>query len=80
MLFAAKAALASLPNININAVIIILTVVFFGWRALYSVAVYIALEGLVSAATAICSGGSAIFTHGRCLSLCAWRSAATIPL
>ena len=47
MLFAAKAALASLPNININAVIIILTVVFFGWRALYSVAVYIALEGLV---------------------------------
>lgn len=47
MLFAAKAALASLPNININAVIIILTVVFFGWRALYSVAVYIALEGLI---------------------------------
>ena len=47
MLFAAKAALASLPNININAVIIILATVFFGWRALYSVAVYIALEGLV---------------------------------
>ena len=47
MLFAAKAALSSLPNININAVIIILATVFFGWRALYSVAVYIALEGIV---------------------------------
>ena len=47
LLFAAKTALSSLPNININAVIIILTVVFYGWRALYSVAVYIALEGLV---------------------------------
>ena len=47
MLFAAKAALASLPNINLNAVIIILTTVFFGWRALYSVGIYIMLEGLV---------------------------------
>ena len=47
LLFAAKTALSSLPNININTVIIILTVVFYGWRALYSVAVYIALEGLV---------------------------------
>ena len=36
LLFATKAALASIPNINLNAVIIILTTVFFGWRAMYS--------------------------------------------
>ncbi len=47
LLFAAKAALASLPNVNLNAVIIILATVFFGWRALYSVGIYIMLEGLV---------------------------------
>jgi len=47
LIFAAKAALAALPNINLNAVIIILTVVFFGWRAMYSVAVYVLLEGLI---------------------------------
>ena len=47
LLFAAKAALAALPNINLNAVIIILTTVFFGWRAMYSVAVYVILEGLI---------------------------------
>ena len=47
LLFAAKAALASLPNINLNAVLIILTTVFFGWRALYSVGVYVMLEGLI---------------------------------
>ncbi len=47
LLFATKAALASIPNINLNAVIIILTTVFFGWRAMYSVAVYVMLEGLI---------------------------------
>jgi len=47
LLFATKAALSSLPNINLNAVIIILTTVFFGWRALYAVGVYIIIEGLV---------------------------------
>ena len=47
LLFATKAALASIPNINLNAVIIILTTVFFGWRALYSVAIYVMLEGLI---------------------------------
>ncbi len=47
LIFAAKVALASLPNINLNAVLIILTVVFFGWRALYTVYVYVLLEGLV---------------------------------
>lgn len=47
LIFAAKAALAALPNININAVLIIVIAVFFGWRAMYSVGVYIMLEGLV---------------------------------
>ena len=47
LIFATKAALASLPNINVNSVLIILTTLFFGWKALYAVAVYVALEGLV---------------------------------
>ena len=47
LIFAAKAALASIPNININAVLIILTTIFFGWRALYAVGIYVMLEGLI---------------------------------
>ena len=47
LIFGAKFALASLPNVNINAVLIILTTLFFGWRALYAVAIYVLLEGLV---------------------------------
>lgn len=47
LMFASKAALASLPNVHINAVIIIITAVFFGWKSLYSVAVYVMMEGLV---------------------------------
>lgn len=47
LIFATKAALASIPNINLNTVLIILTVVFFRWRAMYSVAIYVLLEGLV---------------------------------
>ena len=47
LIFGTKVALASIPNINLNAVLIILTVVFFGWKALYTVYVYVLLEGLV---------------------------------
>ena len=47
LIFASKVALSSLPNINLNALLIILATVFFGWHALYAVAVYIMLEGLV---------------------------------
>lgn len=47
LIFGTKVALASLPNINLNAVFIILAVVFFGWKALYTVYVYVLLEGLV---------------------------------
>ena len=47
LIFGTKVALVSLPNINLNSVLIILTVVFFGWKALYTVYVYVLLEGLV---------------------------------
>ena len=47
LIFGTKVALASLPNVNLNAVLIILTVVFFGWKSLYTVYVYVLLEGLV---------------------------------
>ena len=47
LIFGTKVALASLPNINLNAVLIILTVVFFGWKSLYTVYVYVLLEGLI---------------------------------
>lgn len=47
LIFSSKVALAALPNINLNSVLIILTVVFFGWRALLTVYVYVLLEGLV---------------------------------
>ena len=67
LLFATKAALASIPNINLNAVIIILTTVFFGWRALYSVAIYVMLEGLIF--------GGGVWWFG----YLPWPSAATTP-
>lgn len=47
LMFASKAAMASLPNIHLNAVLIILGAVFFGWRVMYSIAIYIMLEGLI---------------------------------
>ena len=54
LIFAAKVALSGIPNVNLNALLIILTTVFFGWRALYSVLIYVMLEGLVY-------GGNSIF-------------------
>ena len=47
LMFAIKAALAALPNIHLNAVLIILAVVFFGAKAIYSVLIYIMLEGMI---------------------------------
>ena len=54
LIFATKVAFSSIPNINLNALLIILTTVFFGWRAFFSVGVYVMLEGLVY-------GGNGIF-------------------
>ena len=47
LIFGTKVALAGIPNVNLNSVLIILTVVFFGWKALYTVYIYVLLEGLV---------------------------------
>ena len=47
LIFATKFALASIPNINLNAPLIILATVFFGWKALCAVWIYVLLEGLV---------------------------------
>ncbi len=47
LIFTIKFALASIPNVQCNAVLIILCTVFFGWEALYSVMIYVMLEGLV---------------------------------
>ncbi len=47
LMFSIKTALASIPNVNLNALLIILVTVYFGWRALYAVGVYILLEGLI---------------------------------
>ncbi len=46
LIFAVKLALSGIPNIQLNAPLIILTAVFFGWKALCSVAIYVLLEGL----------------------------------
>ena len=47
LIFGTKVALAGIPNVNLNSVLIILTVVFFGWKALYTVYIYVLLEGLI---------------------------------
>ena len=47
LMFASKLALAGIPNVHLNAVFIIMAAVFFSWRSLYAVAVYVMLEGLV---------------------------------
>lgn len=47
LIFATKFALAAIPNVNLNTLLIILCVVFFGWKTLYAVFVYVLLEGLV---------------------------------
>ena len=47
LIFATKFALASIPNVNLNTVLIILCVVFYGWKTFYAVAIYVLLEGLI---------------------------------
>ena len=45
LMFAFQVALSGIPNVHITAMLIILTAVFFGWRCMYSIAVFIMLEG-----------------------------------
>lgn len=47
LMFTMQVALSGIPNVHVTAVLIILTAVFFSWKCLYSVAVFIMLEGLV---------------------------------
>ena len=47
LIFSVKWALAAIPNVQLNAVLIILTTLFFGWKALATVWIYVLLEGLV---------------------------------
>ncbi|PKM72627.1 MAG: hypothetical protein CVU91_09615 [Firmicutes bacterium HGW-Firmicutes-16] len=42
-----QVAMAALPNINIVSVLIILTVIVYGAKAFYSVAVFVLLEGMI---------------------------------
>lgn len=47
LMFALQVAMASIPNVHMTAVLIILTAIFFGWKCLFIVAVFIMLEALV---------------------------------
>ena len=47
LMFASQVVMASLPNIHIVALLIILTALSFGMKSLYSVGVFVLLEGLM---------------------------------
>ena len=47
LMFATQVAMASLPNIHLVGVLLILTALLFGWRALYALYVFVLLEGLI---------------------------------
>lgn len=47
MMFATQVALAAIPNVHLVAVFVILAALLFGWRALYSVYVFVFAEGFV---------------------------------
>lgn len=47
LIFAAKVAMSWLPNMHLGAVLLILTALTFGWKAMYTVIIYVVLEGLV---------------------------------
>lgn len=47
LMFGTQVAMASLPNIHLVAMFIILATLLFSWKALYSVAIFVMLEGLI---------------------------------
>ena len=47
LMFASQVVMASLPNVHIVAVLLIVTTLYFRWRALYAVFVFALLEGLI---------------------------------
>lgn len=46
LMFALQVALAVLPNIHVTAPLIIITAIVFSWQAMFSVAIFVLLEGL----------------------------------
>lgn len=47
LIFGSKMVMASLPNIHIVALLIIVATLTFGFKALYSVGIYVLMEGLI---------------------------------
>lgn len=47
VMLALQVATSGLPNIHLTAPIMIVCAIFFGWKSLYAIAVFIMLEGLV---------------------------------
>lgn len=47
LMVATQVALATLPNIHLVGVFVILAAMLFGWKALWSVYIFVALEGLI---------------------------------
>ena len=47
LIFGTKVVMAALPNIHLVGVLLVLTTLLFGWKALFTVFVYVMLEGLV---------------------------------
>lgn len=47
LMFVSQVVMAALPNVHIVAVLVIVTALCFRWRALYAVAIFVLLEGLV---------------------------------
>lgn len=47
LMFVMQVAMAPVRNVHMTDVLIILTAVFFGWRVMYSVFVFVVLEGLM---------------------------------
>lgn len=47
VMMATQVAMAALPNIHLVAVLMILAAMHFGWKSLYSVYLFVLLEGLI---------------------------------
>lgn len=47
IMVATQVAMAALPNIHLIAVLIIISAMLFGWKCLYSIYLFVLLEGLI---------------------------------
>gem|GEM_PF-3141462 len=46
LMYTTQLALSFIPNVHLTAVLIVLTSIFFGWKAMCAVLIYVVLEGL----------------------------------